>query len=110
MVMSFKLAGQNFLALNGGPQFKFTEAVSLAVDCGSQREVDWFWEKLSSGGFKSQCGWLKDKYGLSWQIVPAILGKWMSDSNPAKSSRVMKAMLHMSKLDIAVLKKAHQGK
>lgn len=108
MVVPFKLAAQNFSALNGGPYFKFTEAISLLVDCGTQKEVDWFWEKLSQGGKESQCGWLKDKYGLSWQIVPSILGKLMSDPDPAKSGRVMKAMLQMSKLDIEVLKRAYQ--
>lgn len=110
MVVEFYLAGQKFAALNGGPHFKFTEAISLMVYCGTQREVDWFWEKLSRGGSKSQCGWLKDKYGLSWQIVPTILGKLMGDPDPVKSSRVMKAILQMSKLDIDVLKRASRGK
>lgn len=110
MVVNFKLAGLDLMALNGGPYFKFTEAVSLAVNCETAEEVDYFWEKLSKGGSPSQCGWLKDRYGLSWQIVPALLGKMMSDRDPAKSNRVMKAMLQMKKIDLEALKKAYQGK
>lgn len=104
MVVTFELDGQEFMALNGGPHFKFTEAVSLLVNCERQEEVDRLWEKLSEGGQKDRCGWLKDRYGLSWQIVPTVLGKLMSD--PAKASRVMQAMLQMDKLDIAGLEAA----
>ena len=110
MVAQFELEGMRFLALNGGPTFKFTEAFSLVVNCDTQKEVDFFWEKLSKGGEKSQCGWLKDKFGLSWQIVPTILGKLMADKDPEKANRVMRAMLQMTKMDIAALKKAHSGK
>lgn len=106
MVAMFQLDGQEFMALNGGPHFKFTEAISLLVNCETQDEVDEMWEKLSEGGEKGQCGWLKDKYGVSWQVVPAVLGEMMSDSDPEKSKRVMTAMLQMGKLDIKVLKQA----
>jgi predicted 3-demethylubiquinone-9 3-methyltransferase (glyoxalase superfamily) len=107
MTVEFQLEGQEFLALNGGPHFKFTEAVSFMVNCDTQEEIDEFWEKLSEGGEKSQCGWLKDKYGLSWQVVPTVLGELMKD--PARSERVMKALLQMRKLDIATLEKAAEG-
>jgi predicted 3-demethylubiquinone-9 3-methyltransferase (glyoxalase superfamily) len=107
MVATFQLEGQEFIALNGGPQFKFTEAISMVVNCETQEEVDAFWEKLSEGGAKGQCGWLKDKYGLSWQIVPTVLGELMSDPDPEKSKRVMNAMLQMKKLDISGLKRAY---
>jgi predicted 3-demethylubiquinone-9 3-methyltransferase (glyoxalase superfamily) len=107
MVASFQLEGQKFIALNGGPHFKFTEAVSFLVNCETQDEVDGFWEKLSEGGSQGQCGWLKDKFGLSWQIVPTILGELMSDPDPEKSKRVMTAMLQMKKLDINALKRAY---
>jgi len=107
MVATFQLEGQEFIALNGGPQFKFTEAISFVVSCETQDEVDAFWEKLSEGGAKGQCGWLKDKYGLSWQIVPTALGELMSDPDPEKSKRVMTAMLQMKKLDISGLKRAY---
>jgi len=110
MTIEFELMGQKFTALNAGPQFKFTEAISFVVNCETQKEVDEYWEKLSAGGSKSQCGWLKDKFGLSWQIVPTELGKLISDSDPKKSQRVMKAMLQMNKLDIARLKQAYEGK
>ncbi len=110
MTVIFELAGQEFMALNGGPQFKFTEAISLMVKCQSQKEVDELWEKLSEGGEKGPCGWLKDKFGLSWQVDPTVLGKMLSDSDPRKSQRVMKAMLKMSKIDIAALKRAYEGK
>jgi len=110
MTIEFELMGQKFTALNAGPQFKFTEAISFVVNCETQKEVDEFWEKLSAGGEKVQCGWLKDKFGLSWQIVPTELGKLISDSDPKKSQRVMKAMLQMNKLDIARLKQAYEGK
>ena len=106
MTATFQLEGQEFLALNGGPQFKFTEAISFLVNCNTQEEVDNFWEKLSAGGEKSKCGWLKDKYGLSWQIVPVILSELMRDKDAEKSKRVMQAMLKMDKLDINTLKNA----
>ena len=107
MTVAFELDGQQFIALNGGPQFKFTEAVSFSVNCETQQEVDEFWEKLSAGGEQGPCGWLKDKYGLSWQINPRILGEMLSDPDPAKSKRVMQAMLQMKKIDIAALQKAY---
>ena len=109
MIINFQIDGQDFMALNGGPEFKFTEAVSLFVNCETQEEVDTYWEKLSAGGEKGQCGWLKDRYGLSWQIVPTALGELMSDPDPEKSRRVMEAMLKMSKIDINALKRAHGG-
>ena len=107
MVVTFQLDGQEFIALNGGPQFTFSPAISLVVNCETQGEVDALWEKLSEGGEKLQCGWLKDKYGLSWQIVPTVLGKMMQDKDAEKSQRVMKAMLQMNKIDIARLKQAY---
>jgi predicted 3-demethylubiquinone-9 3-methyltransferase (glyoxalase superfamily) len=107
MTATFELAGQQFIALNGGPQFKFTEAISLFVNCETQEEVDELWEKLSEGGEKGPCGWLKDRYGLSWQIVPSALGKLLGDEDPEKAGRVMQAMLKMSKLDIAALQQAY---
>jgi len=107
MTVLFELDGQQFIALNGGPQFKFTEALSLSVSCETQEEVDRFWEKLSAGGEEGPCGWLKDKYGLSWQVNPTILGKMLSDLDPKKSRRVMEAMLKMKKIDIAALKQAY---
>jgi predicted 3-demethylubiquinone-9 3-methyltransferase (glyoxalase superfamily) len=110
MVITFELDGQEFMALNGGPQFKFTEAISLVVNCKDQKEVDEYWDKLSEGGQKVQCGWLKDKFGLSWQVVPTILGELMRDKDPAKRERVMKAMLQMVKLDVDGLKRAAEGK
>lgn len=106
MVVPFQIDGQNFLALNGGPHFKFTEAISFVVNCETQAEVDEFWEKLSAGGEKGRCGWLKDKYGLSWQIVPTVVGKLMSDADPEKSKRVMQAVMRMDKLDIETLEQA----
>jgi predicted 3-demethylubiquinone-9 3-methyltransferase (glyoxalase superfamily) len=109
MVVVFELAGQRFMALNGGPQFTFTEAVSFLVDCETQREVDELWSRLSDGGATGRCGWLKDKFGLSWQIVPTTLGRMMADNDPAKSRRVMEAMLKMDKLDIARLEQAYNG-
>jgi predicted 3-demethylubiquinone-9 3-methyltransferase (glyoxalase superfamily) len=108
MTVDFTLDGQEFVALNGGPHFKFTEAVSFVVNCETQEEVDKFWEKLSEGGEKSQCGWLKDKYGLSWQVVPTVLSELFQDKDPKRSERVMKAMLQMSKLDIGALKQAYE--
>jgi predicted 3-demethylubiquinone-9 3-methyltransferase (glyoxalase superfamily) len=110
MTASFQLEGQEFVALNGGPKFKFTEAISFVVNCETQKEVDELWKKLSEGGEKGRCGWLKDKFGLSWQIVPTALGKMFSDADPVRSQRVMKAMLQMDKLDIAGLKKAYEGR
>ena len=110
MTIEFQLDGQEFIALNGGPHFKFTEAISLVVNCKTQAEVDYFWKKLSAGGKESQCGWLKDKYGLSWQIVPTALNELMSTRDAAKSQRVMHAMLKMVKLDIRKLKTAAKGK
>ena len=110
MVVEFQLEGQKFVALNGGPHFKFTEAVSFVVNCETQEEVDYFWQKLTAdGGQESQCGWLKDKYGLSWQVVPTILTELLKDKDPVKSQRVMKAMLQMKKIDIATLKQAYEG-
>jgi predicted 3-demethylubiquinone-9 3-methyltransferase (glyoxalase superfamily) len=104
---TFELDGQKFMALNGGPMFKFTEAVSFFVNCDSQEEIDEKWEKLSEGGEKSRCGWLKDKYGLSWQIIPPVLGQLLGDPDPVKSKRVMEAMLRMDKIDISKLKQAY---
>jgi len=110
MTVSFELDGQEFLALNGGPHFKFSEAISLVVNCETQKEVDDFWEKLSKGGQTQQCGWLKDKYGLSWQIVPTVLPELVTHKDPAKSERVMAALMKMTKLDIEQLKQAAEGK
>lgn len=107
MTVTFQLEGQEFIALNGGPLFKFTEAVSFLVNCETQGEVDRLWEKLSEGGEKGQCGWLKDKYGLSWQIVPTALGEMLQDKDPRKSERVMKALLQMRKIDIEGLRRAY---
>jgi predicted 3-demethylubiquinone-9 3-methyltransferase (glyoxalase superfamily) len=106
MSATFELEGQEFIALNGGPHFKFTEAISMFVSVDTQPEVDELWEKLSTGGQKSQCGWLKDKFGLSWQIIPKALGELLGDKDPRKSQSVMKAMLQMDKIDIARLKEA----
>jgi predicted 3-demethylubiquinone-9 3-methyltransferase (glyoxalase superfamily) len=110
MVATFELEGQQFIALNGGPQFKFSPAISFVVNCQTQKEVDDFWEKLSAGGQKQQCGWLTDKYGLSWQVVPTILGELMQDKDHEKASRVMQAMMQMTKIDIEGLKRAHEGR
>jgi predicted 3-demethylubiquinone-9 3-methyltransferase (glyoxalase superfamily) len=110
MTIEFEIEGQDFIALNGGPHFKFNEAVSFVVSCKTQTEVDYYWNKLSAGGKEVQCGWLKDKFGLSWQIVPTILGELMSDKDAAKSQRVMTAMLKMVKLDIKKLKDAAKQK
>jgi predicted 3-demethylubiquinone-9 3-methyltransferase (glyoxalase superfamily) len=109
MTVDFQMAGQEFIALNGGPHFKFTEAVSFAVKCETQEEVDYYWEKLSAGGEESQCGWLKDKYGLSWQIVPTVVSRFFSDKDPKRSERVMRAILQMKKIDIAALQRAYEG-
>jgi len=111
LTINFQLDGQDFMALNGGPMFKFTEAISLSVDCKDQAEVDYYWEKLTAdGGQESQCSWLKDKFGLSWQIVPTILPQLLQGDDPAKSQRAMQAMLQMRKIDIAKLKAAVEGK
>ncbi len=107
LTVEFELNGQTFTALNGGPVFKFNEAISFQVSCKSQKEVDYYWEKLSEGGEKGQCGWLKDKYGVSWQIVPTVLGEMLQDKVTKKSERVMKALLQMKKLDIKKLKEAY---
>ena len=109
MVVAFELDGQEFNALNGGPVFRFTEAISLLVNCETQDEIDDLWTKLSAGGEESQCGWLKDKYGLSWQIVPPILSELLQDKDPEKSRRVMAVMLQMKKIDINALKQAYAG-
>ena len=111
MTGKFQLEGQEFVALNGGPHFKFTEAISFVVNCETQEEVDYFWEKLTAdGGAESQCGWLKDKYGLSWQVVPTILTELLKDKDASKAERVMKAMLQMKKINITTLKQAYEGK
>jgi len=110
MSCTFELDGQHFMALNGGPMFKFTEAISLFVSCDTQAEVDEIWEKLSAGGQKSRCGWLKDKFGLSWQIIPTTLGELLGDKDPQKSRRVMQAMMQMDKIDIDGLKRAYDGR
>lgn len=107
MTASFLLEGQEFVALNGGPQFTFSPAISFVVNCRTQSEVDRLWEKLSAGGEKLQCGWLKDQYGVSWQVVPTILVKLLNDRDPIKANRVMQAMLQMKKIDIAALKEAY---
>ena len=109
MTIEFTLDGQDFVGLNGGPHFKFTEAVSFVVNCETQEEVDHYWEKLSEGGEEVQCGWLKDKYGLSWQVVPTILTRLLKDQDPAKAKRVMQAMLQMKKIDISKLKEAAEA-
>src|SRR5947208_4759699 len=108
MSATFQLEGQEFYALNGGPQFSFTPAISLFVNCETQAEVDELWERLSAGGSKDRCGWLTDKYGLSWQIIPTALGKMLQDKDPEKSKRVMKAMLQMDKINIEALKQAYE--
>jgi predicted 3-demethylubiquinone-9 3-methyltransferase (glyoxalase superfamily) len=110
MVVGFELDGQAFTALNGGPMFKFTEAISMIVHCDTQAEVDYYWEKLSAGGQPGRCAWLKDKFGVSWQIVPTALIQLMQDKDTAKSARVMQAMLQMTKIDIAGLQRAYDGK
>jgi predicted 3-demethylubiquinone-9 3-methyltransferase (glyoxalase superfamily) len=110
MTVAFQLDGQDFTALNGGPHFKFTEAISLVVNCETQDEVDHFWQKLSAGGREVQCGWLKDRYGISWQVVPTVLPEMLQDKDPARARRVMAAMLKMTKIDIEALKRAYEGK
>jgi predicted 3-demethylubiquinone-9 3-methyltransferase (glyoxalase superfamily) len=107
MTGTFQIDGQEFFVLNGGPQYKFTPAISLFVNCETQQEVDELWEKLSAGGRKDRCGWLQDKYGLSWQIIPSALGKMLGDKDPKKANRVMQAMLQMDKIDVNKLKEAY---
>jgi predicted 3-demethylubiquinone-9 3-methyltransferase (glyoxalase superfamily) len=111
MTMAFQLDGQEFVALNGGPHFKFTEAISFVVNCESQEEVNYYWEKLSESGDEKaqQCGWLKDKYGVSWQIVPTVLVELLNDPDPEKSQRVMKSILKMKKIDMKTLQRAYEG-
>ena len=109
MSATFELAGQEFMALNGGSSFTFAQGISLFVDCETQREVDELWEKLSEGGDKGPCGWLTDKFGVSWQIVPRALGEMLNDTHPQRSQRVMKAMLQMSKIEIEGLRRAYEG-
>src|ERR1700736_4860558 len=111
MTVSFELDGQEFVALNGGPQFKFTEAISFVVNCETQEEIDYYWEKLSADdGETGPCGWLKDKYGLSWQVVPVKIREWMVDKDPDRTQRVMHAVMQMKKLDIAAMQRAYDGK
>ena len=109
LVVDFTLAGQRFMALNGGTRFEYTHAISFKVDCAAQAEVDRLWDALSDGGKVERCGWLKDRYGVSWQIVPTVLPELLGDPDPAKAQRVMQAMLQMIKLDIAGLKRTHEG-
>ena len=109
MTVAFEINGQQFTAINGGPQFTFSEAISFVVSCETQAEIDALWEKLSAGGKESRCGWLKDRYGLSWQLVPTVLPELLGDQDSARAQRAMQAMLKMGKLDIAALKRAHQG-
>ena len=110
ITVAFELEGQEFIALNGGPVFTFSPAISFVVNCQTQKEVNKLWEKLSEGGEIQECGWLRDKYGVSWQIVPAVIGEMMTDPDPGKSERVMKALLRMKKIDIDGLKKAYEQK
>jgi len=110
LTVDFQLEGQSFMALNGGPVFKFTEAVSFVINCENQAEVDYFWEKLTAGGREVECGWLKDKFGLSWQVVPTVMIEMLKDQDAQKSQRAMAAMLKMKKLDIPALERAYQGK
>jgi len=107
MTVAFRIEGQDFVALNGGPQFTFSPAISLVVNCETQKEIDEMWERLSEGGAKVQCGWLTDKYGLSWQIVPAALGQLLNQKHPEKANRVMKALLQMEKIDLETLQQAY---
>ena len=109
LTASFVLDGQEFIALNGGPKYKFTPAISFVVPCETQQEIDHYWSKLSAGGRTDRCGWLADKFGVSWQVVPTLLGQLMSDKDSQKSERVMKALLQMTKLDIDALKSAYEG-
>jgi|SRR5665647_216328 len=110
MTAKFLVEGQEFIALNGGPVFTFSQAISFVVNCETQEEIDGLWEKLSASGEKQQCGWLKDKFGVSWQIVPVVLSEMLNDADPAKSQRVMKALLQMEKIDVKILKQAYNGR
>ena len=110
MTATFEIEGQEFMALNGGPHFKLSEAISLIVNCGTQKEIDEYWEKLSAGGEKGVCGWLKDKYGLSWQIVPSVLAEMMQDKDSEKTNRVMQAIVDMTKIDLTRLEQAYGQK
>lgn len=109
LVVTFELDGQRFIALNGGPQFKFTEAVSFMIDCTNQEEVDYYWDRLSDGGEPGDCGWLKDRYGLSWQVTPTVLLELINDPDPERADRAMQAMMTMRKIDIATLQAAVDG-
>jgi predicted 3-demethylubiquinone-9 3-methyltransferase (glyoxalase superfamily) len=109
MTVAFELDGQQFTALNGGPRFRFTEAISFVVTCADQAEVDELWDRLSEGGEKGPCGWLKDRFGVSWQVVPSVLIELLTDTDAARSQRVMEAMLQMTRIDIAKLRQAHTG-
>jgi predicted 3-demethylubiquinone-9 3-methyltransferase (glyoxalase superfamily) len=109
MVATFQLEGQEFMALNGGPSYSFTPAISLLVNCETQAEVDALWDKLATGGEPQQCGWVQDKFGLCWQIIPSVLGRLMADKDPKKAGNVMRAMLKMHKIDIAALKRAYEA-
>ncbi|MBP6828589.1 MAG: VOC family protein [Saprospiraceae bacterium] len=109
MTATFLLDGQKFMALNGGPHYTFSPAISFVINCQTQEEVDWFWGKLTEGGEAMQCGWLKDRFGISWQVVPTVLGELMTDKDAQKSQRVLEAMLQMIKIDIATLKRAYEG-
>jgi len=110
MTVPFELDGQDFVALNGGPVFKFTEAISFVVNCETQEEIDHFWKELSAGGQEVQCGWLKDRFGVSWQVVPTVLGEMLQDKDPDKPKRVMAAIMKMTKLDIEQLRRAYEGR
>lgn len=110
MTGTFQIEGQEFMVLNGGPMFKFTPAISFFVNCENQQEVDELWEKLSAGGEVTQCGWLQDKFGVTWQIIPKALGEMLGDKDPQKSQRVMKAMMKMIKIDVEELRRAYEGK
>lgn len=109
MTATFLLDGQKFMALNGGPHYTFSPAISFVINCQTQEEIDWFWEKLTEGGEAVQCGWLKDRFGVSWQVVPTIMGELMTDKDAQKAQRVLEAMLQMIKIDIATLKRAYEG-
>lgn len=110
MTIAFKMFGQEFVALNGGPHFKFNEAVSFVVNCRTQKEIDYYWKKLSAGGHEGQCGWLKDKFGVSWQVVPEQTEKWISGQDPDRTERVMQVVLRMKKLDLKAMQKAYAQK
>ncbi len=109
MTIEFRIGDQEFVALNGGPVFSFSQAISFVINCRTQKEIDYYWERLSEGGEQQPCGWLKDRFGISWQVVPVLLAEMLADPDPEKSGRVMKAMLPMGRLELAVLKKAYRG-